>query len=369
MRLAADLVVYLKTSDTCNLNCAHCFTSGSKGLKIFFNPTKSIAFFKDLKEQAPHVRSVKFLFHGGEPLLAPIEDLYKFHDEVKNIFERTTFGMQTNLVFPMTQSIRDFLKYALYHDGFGTSWDYDIRFGSTALDENQRKVIAKKHISMWEKNVRTLIGEDKHYLTMIVCITKKLIQEKEPIEIVNYAHELGFKHILFERITSDGHAKENSDIIPSNREQDEWIYKMFSQAIEFKTYDYIGNMLLSEIVEGYLNSNHVGNRCRGCEEKLITINASGSISGCPNTATEKPWGHIAKSFKDNFDSALRLERINCEKLERNPICFTCDAFQYCNSDCYQLAWDEGDTYCPAPKKIWAKLIQEDDRPTYKKLLL
>src|SRR5690606_16773712 len=116
---------------------------------------------------------------------------------------------------------------------------------------------------------------DGHYLTMIVSITKKLIEEKAPIEIINYAHKLGFKHILFERITSDGNAKLNSEIMPSNKAQDEWLHKMFNQCIEHKTYEYIGNMLISELADAYVNHKHTANRCRICEQSLLTINADG----------------------------------------------------------------------------------------------
>ncbi len=355
MKLASSINVYLKTTDTCNLNCDHCFTSGSKGKKIFFNPDKSITFFKNLKSYAPHIKDIRYIFHGGEPLLAPLKDLYAAYEGLNGIFENTTFGMQTNLVFNLTDEKRRFLKHALYRDGFGTSWDYDIRF-----THNKQK-------ELWEKNVQILTKEDNHYMTMIVCLTKKLIQEKEPIEVITYAKELGFKHILFERITSDGHAKENSNIIPSNREQDEWLYQMFKQTLEYKTYETIGNMFLAELVEGFIKTHHIGNRCRNCEESLLTINASGSISGCPNTATEKPWGHIDWPIESNFNSPLREQRISCEKFDRPKDCYQCDAFSYCNSDCYQLAWDENQSYCPAPKKIWQEMIRNKDIETYKLL--
>ena len=38
--LKNDIMVYVKTTETCNLNCDHCFTSGTRGAKIYFNPDK-----------------------------------------------------------------------------------------------------------------------------------------------------------------------------------------------------------------------------------------------------------------------------------------------------------------------------------------
>ncbi len=360
MILSSNVNVYLKTTETCNLNCQHCFTSGSNGAKVFFNPEKVINFFKQLRQECPWVKNVRFMFHGGEPLLAPLSDLYKAYNGLKDIFPQTTFGAQTNLTYPLTEEKRQFFRETLLDNGFGTSWDYDIRFGSTGNKEKQ--------IEMWEENVRKLV-EDGHYLTMIVSITKRLIEEKEPIEIINYAHNLGFKHILFERITSDGNAKQNSEIIPNNRQQDEWLHKMFQQSLEFKTYEYIGNMFMSELAQAYVHHNHTANRCRVCEQSLLTVNATGTIGGCPNTGPVEHWGHIDWPVMESLKSKKRLTAIACESVERNPLCYKCPAFEYCNSDCNKLAWDEDNQYCAAPKMIWQQMIKDNDIENYKKLII
>ncbi|MAZ47372.1 MAG: hypothetical protein CME65_02345 [Halobacteriovoraceae bacterium] len=361
MNLSSNITVYLKTTETCNLNCSHCFTSGSKGAKIIFSPQKTIHFFERLKNAFPHIESIRYLFHGGEPFLAPLDTLYQAYFGLKDLFPKTSFGMQTNLVYPLSNEKRAFLKEVLYNYGFGTSWDYDIRFGSLlnkAKDSQQ---------AIWEKNVRTLTQEDDHYMTMIVSITKGLIENKQPIEILRYAHKLGFKHILFERITSDGNAIENHEIIPSNRSQDEWLYKMFEQTMKYKTYEYIGNMFISELAQAYVNRSHVGNRCRNCEESLLTINADGSIAGCPNTAPVDHWGHIDWPLTKSFQSSNRLKTISCERYDRNPLCFSCPAFELCNSDCHKLKWDENESYCAAPKKIWSHMLKNSEN--YSELII
>ena len=369
MILSPNVNVYLKTTETCNLNCKHCFTSGSNGAKVYFKPDKVIDFFTRLRKEAPWVRNVRYMFHGGEPMLAPVEDLYKAYHGLKEIFPETRFGMQTNLTYKLTDEKRQFMKEVLYEDGFGTSWDYDIRFGSTVTNEKNRADVRAKQIKLWEDNVKKLTFEDGHYMTMIVCITANLIKEKEPIEIINYAHSLGFKHILFERITSDGNAKHNNEIIPRNKDQDAWLHKMFNQCLEHKTHEYIGNMLMSEVAEAYVYRAHTANRCRICERSLLTINATGTIGGCPNTGPVAHWGHIQWSIKDNLHSKKRLKTIACEQFDRNPICYECPAFEYCNSDCNKLAWDEDNTYCAAPKTIWHQMMNDNDIEEYKKLII
>lgn len=360
MIISPNVNVYLKTTETCNLNCSHCFTSGSQGAKIFFKPKKVLGFFSELKKQCPWVKTVRFLFHGGEPMLAPVEDLEIFYDGAKEIFqENTEFGIQTNLVYPLTEKKREFFKKAFLDTNFGTSWDYDIRFGSN------NPSLRERNERLWENNVRSLVS-DGHNMTMIVCITRRLVEEKNPREIIEYAASLGFNYILFERVTMDGNAKLNDTLFPSNKEQDEWLYQMFVETVEYKLYEKIGNMLMSEIATAVVNRLHTANRCRVCEQSLITVNADGTLAGCPNTAPKDFWGHIDWSVKENLESKKRLNTIACET-QRNLICYSCPAFSVCNGDCHQLAW-EGDT-CAAPKKIWSEMLDKGEYGTYKKLIL
>ena len=354
MIISSNIQVYLKTTETCNLNCKHCFTSGSQGAKIFFDPNKTINFFYRLKRDLPNLNGVRIMFHGGEPMLAPLKDMYDVYESTKDLFPDTSFGLQTNLVYTLTNARRQFFYDVLLEHGFGSSWDYDIRFANP------------QQLQLYEHNSKILNFEDGHRSTMIVSITKKLIENKEPIEIMEYAKSLGYSYILFERITVDGNAKKNSDIIPSNTDQDAWLLKMWNQCIEQKTYEWIGNMLMSEFATAVVNRQHTANRCRDCEQSLITINANGSIAGCPNSAPIDYWGHIDNNIKDMLSSEKRLEIIGCET-QRDPRCYTCPAFEVCNGDCHQLSWD-GDV-CPAPKSIWKKALVDKDYDTYKQLIL
>ena len=362
MILSPSVNIYLKTTETCNLNCRHCFTSGSNGRKIYFNPQKTVDFLKRLRKDAPWVRNIRIMFHGGEPMLAPVSDMQYVCDQVRNLFPSVSFDLQTNLVYKLTDEKRQFMRKELMKDGFGTSWDYKMRFGSTA--QVYKEELEAKHIEIWENNVRTLV-EDGHSLTMIVSMNRDLLVNKEPKEVIDYAISLGFKYILFERITSDGNAVLN-DVLPGNKLQDDWMLKMWEQTLEHKLYDKIGNMLLSEFAEAIVNNNHVANRCRICEKSLLTINADGTISGCPNTAPVGYWGHIDWSIEDNLKSKKRLKTISCE-MTRNEVCLTCPAFSICNGDCHQLLW-EGDL-CAAPKSIWTKSLKEANLELYKNLIL
>ena len=58
------LLVYVKTTETCNLNCSHCFTSGINGRKIYFDAKKTANWCNQLDTQDNHIH---FEYHGGAP--------------------------------------------------------------------------------------------------------------------------------------------------------------------------------------------------------------------------------------------------------------------------------------------------------------
>lgn len=355
MLLNKNLQIYLKTTETCNLNCFHCFTSGSKGEKVYFNPSSTFHCISRLVDEYS-LESLNIVFHGGEPMLAPLEDIEKIIGQLSSLPLNIQFGLQTNLVYKLTEKKLNFInKY--FKSGMGTSWDYNIRFGSVhkSQADNQEK--------LWEANVKTLV-ENGHSLTLFVSLNKDLLNKVEPQKILDYAISLGFKYIQFERITLDGNAKLNRDFFPSNEELDNWFIDLYEITIREKKYLDITNMFLGEIAQAFLRSNHVGNRLRSCERSIITINADGSVSGCPNSAKTSKWGNINDSNLDFVKSKKRLEAIALET-QRNNECMSCSVKEICNGDCYKLAWDER---CPAPKNLMKKIKTEDIKDIEKLLL-
>jgi radical SAM protein with 4Fe4S-binding SPASM domain len=285
-------------------------------------------------------------------MLVPVKDMRVILDYTPKIFENISWSIQTNLVYKLSDERRQFFKDAFLEHGFGASWDCDIRFAN------------RKQEMIFEQNSYELNHVDGHKSTMTVSITKGLL-EREPIDVMTYARKMGYSYILFERITEDGNAKESS-VRPPNAAVDQWLLKMWDQCIEYKTYEWIGNMFMSEIAKAVVHRNHTANRCRNCEQSLLTINADGTIAGCPNSAPVDYWGHIDDNIKSMLTSKKRLEVISCET-QRDPRCYTCPAFDVCNGDCHQLAW-EGDI-CGAPKSLWKKLKQEQDYDTYRKMII
>ena len=133
-----DIMVYLKTTETCNLNCSHCFTNGINGRKIYFNPEKTIKWLESLKVGLPHMESLHVEFHGGEPFLAPIKNMQRVYDEVNPLFDNISWGATSNLVFKIDDEKLNFMRTVL-NKRIGTSWDPKIRFANEKQSHRTRE--------------------------------------------------------------------------------------------------------------------------------------------------------------------------------------------------------------------------------------
>ena len=192
------LLVYIKTTETCNLNCSHCFTSGINGRKIYFDAKKTATWCNELDNGN---NEIHFEYHGGEPMLAPMEDIMEFYNITKDHWDdRCTHGITTNLVYKLKQEHIDFFKECVTGGYVGTSWDPNIRFAN----EKQRE--------LWENNVKRLVSEGiliKCFISVSTDVVKM-----HPLEIADYMHSLGVTEISYERLTHNGNAELNPAIFP-----------------------------------------------------------------------------------------------------------------------------------------------------------
>ena len=346
----SELMVYLKTTETCQLNCEHCFTNGVNGKKVFFDPDKTIDWFHRLHKAAPNIKQGNIAFHGGEPFLAPVADMKHVWQSCKDLWPNVWWSTTTNLVYKLDDDKLSFMKDA-FTNGIATSWDRNIRFAN------------EKQERLWAENVRTLVREGFD-VTVMVSLSKSVV-EQEPIELLDFIADLGVRYLHLERITPNGNAISNPHIFPSNVELDQWFLKMWDQTVEHKTYERLENLFFNSILSSFVHTTHSGCRCRSCEQKIFTLNATGTIGGCPNSAVDNTFGTIDDDIVSLLTSPGRMENIACEST-RNPLCYTCEVFDICNGDCHQLSW-QGDI-CASPKTLMKHLKQERNIELYSKVL-
>lgn len=333
-----NLLIYLKTTETCNLNCSHCFTNGSSGAKGYWDSIATADWLKRLYERTKDSEMVHCEFHGGEPFLAPIEDMQRFWNECKDLWGNMSWGITSNLVLKLDKERIDFILGPL-GGHIGTSWDPDIRFANP------------KQYDLWRKNVQMLV-EMGVGIKLFISVTKGTIA-MNPIDLLEWVRDLGVKELALERLTNNGSASANPHIFPTNAEQDAWFLKMHHQIIEHDARGWFDNEFMESVYNKFETGFTAGGTfCRDCEEKLFTVNADGSIAGCPNSAPEDYYANISDSIEDLLYNPKRLHAITCER-SRDPRCYECPVFQYCGGDCHQLDW-QGDI-CGAPKSLMMTL--------------
>lgn len=338
-------MIYVKTTETCNLNCRHCFTNGSSGARIFWNPQKVLRWVTELaqtdKREHMHIE-----FHGGEPMLAEVCDMEMFVDETRGLWKSMSFGIATNLTYKLKEEHKRFFRNHL-SNRIATSWDPDIRFANP------------RQYDLWRSNVRTLLDEGMT-IKLFVSLSKGTINI-DPEELLLWLRDLGVQEVAFERLTKDGNALNHPDIFLSNKELDLWYVMMHRAITKHNARDWFVNDFFESIYDKMNGVHNSGTFCRDCEEKLYTINADGSLAGCPNSAPTDYFGHIDEDVQQVLKSPQRLSNIACER-QRDERCYSCEFFIICNSDCHQLAW-EGDI-CPAPKTLYSLLSTRKTIPIY-----
>lgn len=316
-------VIYVKTSDTCNLHCDHCFTSGRNGNKTRWDVNATIEWIQEYMTRQPEQEHCQLVIHGGEPLLADIGDLEYFVDYFMAL-PRYGISITTNLVLKLDERKQALLK-RIGH--IGTSWDVNVRF------END------KQKALWEKNV-ALIQSLGIPVTVFVSVNRALTD----MDIDSFLNEMERNKpeaIRLERLTLDGNAYRNPAIFPDNEQQDLWflaIYKRYQQrrnelSYKISTLDIVKDKVATQVVKTDTN-------CRDCEQNLVTMNADGGLSGCPNAAASNVFSQRDEGVDVFLGSEKRLDAITHE-LDFHPNCLQCDVFHLCGGDCHQLPW-QGD---------------------------
>lgn len=327
-------IVYIKTTEGCQLDCKHCFTGGNSSPRDFFDVKKTLEWARRFSEL--DLNHVHFEIHGGEPMLAPIEDLNELVKGLRELpIKNISIGMTTNLVYTLNKERFDFISSL---DSVATSWDDSIRFQKPG------------QLHLWTKNVRTLV-QRKIAFTINVSLTRSVVN-MDQTRLLNLLYMYSPTRVMFERITHDGKAQQNDAIIPSNKEIDAW-YVAHHKAIEkLEARNWFVNSALEAVYTKFENGvMNCGTFCRDCEQKIFTINANGTIAGCPNGAPTDHYGHIDQPISELLDSSGRKDLIVKEITgDDNAVgCYGCPVYSVCGGDCYRLSWQGNQ--CASPKSL------------------
>lgn len=326
-------IIYIKTTESCNLYCKHCYINDFKKNTSFFNQIQTKIWIQKYLSYFNN-EDILINFHGGQPFLCNLNKIQYICEAFPSAIKSATSNL-INLNSNILTLILKYFKDPIYNQPFiKTSWDYKIRFNGNQQD-------------IWTDHVKTLL-QNNVYVKVIICLTSLLIKQVDPEDFLYYFLNLGVNEIDFERLTDN--TTEDKSLIPNYIQQNNWLQKIY----EFnKIYNLkIG---LFENIKNAANKIYVGCRNRSCMKDVVTINANGTIGGCPNIALLYPYSSINEQPQHIFNNQLRNKLIKQQQYKNNN-CYSCNFYQNCNGDCFQLSWQNN--ICPMPKNILFKYLNK-----------
>lgn len=310
--------VYVKTAETCNFRCKHCFNPYSS---IPMNFEKTWKFLSQLDKEGNW-----FILHGGEPMMGDEEKILSLVKSTKH----ASWRISTNLGYKLTPKKLEILQLMKQ---VRTSFDVGIRFGNM------------RNLMMWLRNVQAL--SKKTDLYMNICLTRQMISHS-PENVIRMLESLGVKRYGFERITLSGRAKEHTKIVPRYEDVDDWLCKLYAIEESGRCACHCDDIQRIRLgIQGHEE------QCYGkeCCMQTITINADGTVGNCPNNARE----NIVGTAEDK--ASMIKDRICKKKHTVKSACLACSFFRACHGFCEQIEWQNGT--CPYPKKLARKIMEEE----------
>lgn len=197
-------------TDQCNMRCKYCF----HGNREYSKKVMSIATFKRLVSiVSANWGNVQIVWHGGEPLLVPLEFYKEAYAYCKSINANFSFSLQTNASL-FTQEYIDFFKST--NTKIGISYD---GLTNEKVRGNTEKI---------KNNIRLLQANDIKPGAIMVVTQKNVNNLKAEY---NHFKDLGLS-LKLNPLFIDGEAKNNLELSLSEEEYSksicelakEWIY-------------------------------------------------------------------------------------------------------------------------------------------------
>lgn len=329
-------VIYVRVVQSCNLDCDHCFTNGNK------DPFK-LADLEDVKSYLLAIREnvgpkkAVFYIHGGETFLAPLNYLKEVNSLIRSIFNETDLIIvpQTNLLTNVDEDFLRFIKEE-YDNEMGISWDYGIRF-----NESRRSLSEGRFFENFQKVIDSGIN------AAISITVQKHLLEKDPIELVRQFH--GAKSIDFELLTIFD--QKTQDLKVSNVQWAKYLKDIVEYYIANKT---SWSLPQIDLFTKSIKENKLYRcKCDCCNNRTFTLNPNGTVGLCPDNAYFRPLGRSKEIQKDwsAFEQAAVLKISEREAMKVNPVCLSCEFYDFCGGNCEDSLFVEGEDECPLSKEV------------------
>lgn len=354
--------VVLKVASRCNLNCSYCYMYNLGDL-TYKNQPKIISyevvdsFLKKLKEylEKNNGTHLQFIFHGGEPLLAPMEWYKYFVSSAEQMLEGVNlrFTLQTNGVL-YNEEWASFLQENKIYSSF--SWD-----GPKKIHDKFRVYHNNKGSYDQVKDALALHKSKFGHVSGLTVLNG----EVTPSEYYTNVKELGITHftIIFPQLHHDTDEQFNHF---ENSKTSGFFGKWLAELFDIWWFDrdedkpvihYFAN-IITLLLGGEATSEGLGSG----ENNVVVLETNGDIE---TTTALKSCGPAFTKEGNNILSHTIEESINSELIklfvyshkEVSQYCKECSLLKICGGGrlnerySYQNGFDNPSVYCNDYKVI------------------
>ena len=338
----------LVPSLACQASCKYCFGPHKGAVMDEGVAREAIGFIQQIALESA-AKELHIIFHGGEPLLAPITVWEVLFAEIKSKLAgfRHNLSMQSNLWNLDDEFIRLFYENKV---SIGTSID-----GPQALCDINRGegYFEKTFASIRRANMAGCS------VSGIATVTKQTLPHAQ--EVVKFFRNNGMSMVLHDAV-----APLDNPLSPYALNSDEYaemIMGLFPWYVENCKYIQIDT--LDHFVRGVVTGNPHVCTLRDCLGLFLSVSPNGDISTCQRLAGKNEFtlGNIfdKPTLQELYGSAP-ARRLQSREIQVAERCAQCDWLQVCKGGCYYNALASGDgvidPHCEAYKKIFAFVQQQ-----------
>lgn len=355
----SSLTLVIKPTNACNLRCKYCYVDPNAE-----NGNMSLSVLEKLISGAlsvPGKENVRFIWHGGEPLLMGV-DFYReavsmqkkyggdrtisnniqsnatlVNDDFLDFFEGESFRFGTSLDGP--RELNDLTR--VYADGHG-AFD-DIWAGLQKVKE-RNNYLAKRG--------KTTLGGGA-----IAVLSKKNLSNLNEIYDFFKSNSINFK---LSPLIKSGRAKQNYEdlgidvkdyALAMNSLFDRWFYES-GEGVSIDPLD----TYLEGSLTGRINECCFGSSCR---KSFLSIGPLGDVYPCGKFEGISNF-HLGSLGKSSVSEILSSDANQCLSRSKEDIsgCLSCKYSSRCNGGCIHNSYtragntSDKDVYCPAYKLMF-----------------
>ncbi len=334
-----NITFILKPTHLCNAECVYCSAYKDDVIREKMSMDVVKRLFErilEYKQTNPVLKNVKFIWHGGEPLLMGADFYYdivalqeKYFSDADIVCENQ---MQSNLLLltkPLAEMMTVLLKRA---DGalgtVGTSYD---------PVDGIRVVKGFDYSERWHEKIELLKQYKIPYGIVYVVHRRSLEKIDEIFHFFKTLSQRDSCSVRFNPMYAEGKARkrEADDLHLTSNEWGGALTKMYQLWIdngqpafdpfrEYSEFHHGGDFALCCDSAGTCSSNHLG------------VDFDGSIYQCGRGLDDKSmkFGNVmTHSLGDIFTSTKQKEIRNRKIFLRNTLCSDCVWWEYCHGGC------------------------------------